>query len=73
MNAKPILVVGLSKKAAFDGRMMQQTLDQKLTDYHVLLYFSNNITDLKFQVLNALDADEKTIEEIRQMIKEAMI
>ena len=73
MNAKPILIVSLSEKAAFDGPMIQQTLDQKLTDYHVLLYFSNNITEPKFQVLNALDADKKTIEEIKQMVKEAMI
>jgi hypothetical protein len=72
MNAKPILVIGLSDQAAFDGPIIQQDLDQKLADYHVLLYFTNNITEPKFEVYNAPDADKKTIEEIRQMIKDAM-
>jgi hypothetical protein len=36
------------------------------------LYFTNNITEPKLEVYNAPDADKKTIEEIRQMIKDAM-
>jgi hypothetical protein len=72
MNAKPIIAIGLSDQAACNGSIIQQDLDKKLADYHVLLYFTNNITEPKLEVYNAPDADKKTIEEIRQMIKDAM-
>jgi hypothetical protein len=72
MNAKPIFVVGLTNLSIGDFGTIQKDLDKKMPDYHILLYGSERITDPEFQIFNAPDADEKSIEEIKQIVKEAL-
>jgi hypothetical protein len=81
--AKPIFIVGFP--AAADAQAIHQVysdLDAKLGDeYHVLTYRAQNIDDVKFEVLNAINATDieiseliaKTREDIDIILKEKML
>ena len=81
--AKPIFIVGFP--AAATAESLQQVyleLDRKLgEEYHVLTYRAQNIDDIKFEVLNAIDATDieiseliaKTREDIDIILKEKML
>ena len=81
--AKPIFIVGFP--AAADAQSVHQVyadLDRKLgEDYHVLTYRAQNLEDVTFNVLNALNATDvelseliaKTREDIDIILKEKML
>ena len=81
--AKPIFIVGFPAAAAAESlQQVYLELDRKLgEEYHVLTYRAQKIDDIKFEVLNAIDATDieiseliaKTRENIDIILKEKML
>ena len=63
---KPIFLIGFPMEASNDAVFqVQEDLTLKLEgDYHVITYKEPAVTSIKFEVLNAIGADDIQIEEL---------
>jgi hypothetical protein len=63
---KPIFLIGFPMEASNDAVFqVQDDLTQKLEgEYHVITYKEPAVTSIKFEVLNAISADDIQIEEL---------
>ncbi len=64
--AKPIFLVGFTHEANTESiHRAGIDLEKKIgNDYHVITYRTSKIVDIKFEVLNAVNASDIEIEEI---------
>lgn len=64
--AKPIFLIGFPMEASNDAVFqVQDDLTQKLEgEYHVITYKEPEVKSIKFEVLNAINADDVQIEEL---------
>ena len=47
---------------------MYKQIGQQLSDYHVLCAMDNSIDRVEFECFNAINATDKDIEELKQMV-----
>lgn len=64
--AKPIFLIGFTQEASpEDIHRAGIDIEKKIgDDYHVMTYRTSKIDDIKFEVLNAIDATDVEIKEI---------
>lgn len=78
MNAKPILIAKIpsgtfkTKKQATEALNKGTEKIKELTgnEYHVILFFNDEISNPEFEVLNAKNATDTTIEELTDIVKQ---
>lgn len=71
MEAKPIFVVGLPCKGQIELDILSSIegkIIKKLPDYRVLIYYSGEIEEPKFQCFNAKDMTEINYQELKELI-----
>jgi len=75
--AKPIFIIGLPREEAtkqldeyYDS--VRKSLEQKLAQYYVLVYYSNS-DDMEFKCFNDADFTDIKFEELKAMIKNEII
>ena len=73
--AKPILIIAVPYDAKLKSDLDHQLyqLEKKISDYHIIAYRANNILELQFTVLNADNANELDIEELKKEINSKII
>lgn len=69
-TAKPIFIVRFpfietNRDAYLE---MYKQIGQQLSDYHVLCPMDNSVDRVEFECFNAINAPDKDIEEIKQMV-----
>ena len=69
---KPIFIVGFPAAAAAESlHQVYLDLDQKLgEEYHVLTYRTNELSDVAFSVLNAINASDIEIADLIKRTRE---
>jgi hypothetical protein len=71
-KAKPIFLVGVSDRIPYSViNEMQDSLSEKFTDYHVLIYTKKG-HDPVFQCLYEKDFNEVKFNELKEMIQKQM-
>lgn len=69
--SKPIFIWRVPLQAVVGNReqfeQIQQDLQAKLSDYHVLCMTDPEVSSPQFECYNAVNAEEKDIEELKQM------
>ena len=81
-KSKPILVLriphgavtpeGSPEEAKQKIYRYYQDLRDQLTDYHVLALYDSSVQKLEFECINALNATEEDIEDLRSRVLELM-
>ena len=75
--SKPIFIVRIpvdfaKKEGVQRFEEVQKQLQAKLNDYHVLAIVDSSVEALVFECFNADDAEQKNIQEIKEMIVESL-
>ena len=68
--SKPVFIVRFPYSEEIRDKYLQmykQIIDQ-LSDYHVLCTMDNSVDRVEFECYNAINATDKDIEEIKQMV-----
>ena len=68
--SKPIFIVRFPYTETNKEKYLQmyKQLGQQLSDYHVLCPMDNSVDRVEFECYNAINATDKDIEEIKQMV-----
>jgi hypothetical protein len=70
--AKPIFLIALPYEAVYDIQDIQKSLENKLTDYHLLIY-THNKNEIEFRAVYEKDFDEVKFEELKEIIRGTVI
>jgi hypothetical protein len=68
--SKPIFIIRFpySPENAENYFQMYKQIGKQLPDYHVLCPMDNSVDRVEFECYNAINATDKDIEEIKQMV-----
>lgn len=75
--SKPIFIVRIphvlkEQEGVARFEELQRQLQAKVNDYHVLTIIDSSVSALVFECFNSDDAEQKKIDEIKQMISESL-
>ena len=68
--SKPIFIIRFPYQEENKAKYLEtyKQLGEQLSDYHVLCPMDNSISRVEFECYNAVNATEKDIEEVKQMV-----
>jgi len=72
--SKPIFIVRFPYTEENRDKYLEtyKQLGEQLSDYHVLCPMDNSVNRVEFECYNAINATDKEIEEIKQMVLETI-
>lgn len=71
---KPIFTIGFPSGNIGSGKdweLIEKSLENKLCDYHVLIY-TGEFDNLKMDLFNSKDIDDIMFEELKQIVKDSV-
>lgn len=65
---KPIFTIGIPRISEYEKELASAKLNKEMSEYHVLVYSSNS-EDIVFNFFNLTDANDITLDDLKNIIK----